>query len=77
MIIVIIYFFDKSLLYSRSIIIIDLFLTFLFIGGFRPFYRLFLEFVDREVQRNNSVNRVAIIGVGEIGINVLRFLKIK
>ena len=41
------------------------------------FYRLFLEFVDREVQRNNSVNRVAIIGVGELGINVLRFLKNK
>ncbi len=71
----ILFFYDKSLIYSRSIIILDFLLTFIFVGGFRLFYRLFLEFLNRELERDNQVNRAVIIGIGEQGINVLGLLK--
>ena len=76
-IIVILLFYDKTLIYSRSIIILDLLLTFIFVGGFRLFYRLFLEFLNRTKERDYQLNRVVIIGIGEQGINVLNLLKDK
>ena len=70
-IIVILFFYDKTLIYSRSIIILDLLLTFIFVSGFRLFYRLFLEFLNRTKEKDNQFNRVVIIGIGELGINIL------
>ena len=65
---------DTQLIYSRSVLIIDFLLTFFFISGFRLFYRIFLQFIQVNDNKNPNGKRVLFIGISEKSINLLRIL---
>jgi len=64
--------------YARSVFVIDLFLTLLFVGGFRVSVRLYFHQRHNLLVRQSSdtkkstPNRVLIIGAGDAGEKVLR-----
>jgi len=66
--------------FARSVFIIDLFLTFLFIGGFRIAIRLFYHRQNKRLfysfsnSEKTKTKRVLIIGAGDAGEKVLRGL---
>lgn len=65
---------DTQLIYSRSVLVIDFILTFFFISGFRLFYRIFLQFIQVNDNKNPNGKRVLFIGISEKSINLLRLL---
>ena len=65
---------DTQLIYSRSVLIIDFILTFFFISGFRLFYRIFLQFIQVNDNKNLNGKRVLFIGISDNSINLLRLL---
>lgn len=60
--------------FSRSVFIIDFILTFLFIAGFRLFFRLFSDLIVSGASKENKKN-ILIIGAGDAGNLVLREIK--
>ena len=72
-------YFHQGLVYSRSIIIIDWFLSLLFIGFSRVLPRLILSLAEYEPIRTavygkarNPAKRILIFGAGHAGENVVR-----
>jgi UDP-GlcNAc:undecaprenyl-phosphate/decaprenyl-phosphate GlcNAc-1-phosphate transferase len=73
-IVICIFFINKELLYSRSLLIIDFLITFIFISGFRLFYRILLQILHLNTSINKNNKRVLFIGLSEYSINVLRLI---
>jgi UDP-GlcNAc:undecaprenyl-phosphate GlcNAc-1-phosphate transferase len=67
-------FIDQQLLYSRSLLVIDFLLTFLFISGFRLFYRFLIEILNMNTPNKTDSKRVLFIGLSEYNINLLRLI---
>lgn len=59
--------------FPRSVLIIDLFLSFLFSSAFKISKRMYLE-VMRTTMRNNHLKRTLIVGAGNTGEQILRDL---
>ena len=74
-IIISIYFalFVNSADYSKTILIINMFLTTLLLSGSRLFYRLAMEFFTGQSDKTISKN-ILIIGSGSAGNEILRFI---
>ncbi len=82
--IAVIYYFDKTMIFSRSVILIDWALSILFIGGLRFFWRLLSEsrlrafwnrgkgVANKEAQEKKT--KVLIVGAGDAGDLVIREL---
>lgn len=64
LVIIFIFFIYGDSSFSRSIIIIDFFLTFIFISFFRIFFRIFSSLSSRKLLINNE--KVLIIGAGDL-----------
>jgi UDP-GlcNAc:undecaprenyl-phosphate/decaprenyl-phosphate GlcNAc-1-phosphate transferase len=69
-IIIFIFFIYGDLSFSRSIIVIDFFLTFIFVSSFRVFFRIFSSLFSHRPIRNSE--KVLIIGAGDLCLFSLR-----
>ena len=70
-----VFLYDRTLLVSRSIIVIDMMLLIMFIGGTRLGWRLWRERLKRPNTLNANRTQVLILGAGDIGAHLLRYLK--
>ena len=70
-VIIFVMFFYKDISFSRSIIFIDFLLTFIFVSGFRIFYRILSEIVV-SININKKGERTLIVGAGQLGQLILR-----
>ena len=64
LLIIFIFFIYGDLSFSRSVIIIDFFLTFIFISFFRVFFRIFSSLFSQKLLTNSE--KVLIIGAGDL-----------
>ncbi len=69
------FLYDRTLLVSRSIIVIDMMLLIMLIGGTRLGWRLWRERLKRPDTLNANRTQVLILGAGDIGAHLLRYLR--
>ena len=69
------FLYDRTLLVSRSIIVIDMMLLIMFIGGTRLGWRLWREWLKRPDTLSAHRTQVLIFGAGDIGAHLLRYLR--
>ena len=70
-----VFLYDRDLLIPRSVILIDMLLLIMLIGGTRLGWRLWRERLKRPNLLKGNRTHVLIYGAGDIGAHLLRYLK--